>query len=139
MDELEEIIHRCQHESTFDFIRSTGPGGQKVNKVATAVQLRFNFRDSQVLPASARSRLIHLAGKRMTKDGVLIILAQRFRTQAQNREDASARFAALIKRAFEKPKPRRKTKPTSSSREKRLSSKRKRSDVKRTRQNGLIE
>ena len=118
----------------FDFIRSAGPGGQNVNKVATATQLRFKVRASKAIPADVKTKLIHLAGKRMTNEGVLIIEAQRYRTQEQNREDAITRFAYLLEKAIEKPKYRRKTKPSQASREKRLESKKKRGEIKRKRQ-----
>jgi ribosome-associated protein len=133
MDESNDILRRCQRELTFDFIRAAGPGGQNVNKVATAVQLRFDVRASQVLPEAVKTRLIHLSGKRMTNDGVLVIEARRYRKQDQNRDDAITRFAALLRKSFEKPKQRRKTKPSAASREKRLLSKKKRSEVKQKR------
>jgi len=134
MDELDNILQRCARDLTFDFIRSAGPGGQNVNKVATAVQLRFDVRGSHTLPEAVKTRLIHLAGKRITNEGVLVIEARRYRTQDQNREDALARFSVLVRKSFEKPKPRRKTRPSAASKEKRLLSKKKRGDVKRKRQ-----
>src|SRR3712207_1394568 len=94
------------------FIRGSGPGGQNVNKVATAVQLRFDVRNSPSLPEGVRARLMRLAGKRLTGEGVLVITAQRHRTQERNREDALQRLIELIRQATEVPKPRRATKPT---------------------------
>ena len=134
MDEFDKLFQRCVRELTFDFIRAAGPGGQNVNKVATAVQLRFDVRASQALPEAVKTRLIHLSGKRMTNNGVLVIEARRYRTQDQNREDAVARFEALVRKSFEKPKHRWKTKPSTASKEKRLLSKKMRGDVKRKRQ-----
>jgi ribosome-associated protein len=117
-----------------EFVHASGPGGQNVNKVATAVQLRFDVAGSPSLPDDVRKRLVRLAGKRITKDGVLIVEARRFGTQAQNRQDAIARLVELIRKATVKPKPRRKTKPTLASKKRRLEVKRRRSETKRTRQ-----
>lgn len=115
------------------FIRGSGPGGQNVNKVATAVQLRFDARRSRSLPDQVAIRLMKLAGSRLTSEGVIVITAQRFRTQERNREDARQRLVDLIRQATEVPKPRRKTKPTLASKERRLESKSKRSDIKKGR------
>lgn len=120
-------------EIKLDFIRSSGPGGQNVNKVATAVQLRFDVFSSPSLPEDVRRRLVRIAGKRVSKEGVLLIDARRFRTQGRNRQDAVERLVQWIRRAAEKPKKRIKTRPTFSSRERRLEGKRQRSDTKRFR------
>lgn len=126
-------MKRIEDEIQFEFVRGSGPGGQNVNKVATAVQLRFDASTSPSLPEEVRARLIRLAGKRVTGDGVLVIEARRFRTQEQNRYDALEKFYELLKKAYEKPKQRRKTKPTKASHEKRLKEKKVRSQVKRGR------
>jgi ribosome-associated protein len=115
------------------FVRATGPGGQNVNKVATAVVLHFDAERSRSLPEDVRERLRRLAGKRMTKDGLIVIHARRYRTQERNREDALDRLVKLIRSATEKPKRRRRTRPTAASMEKRLESKRRHSDTKRGR------
>ncbi|MFQ5611647.1 MAG: alternative ribosome rescue aminoacyl-tRNA hydrolase ArfB [Anaerolineae bacterium] len=122
-----------ESELRFEFIRASGPGGQNVNKVSSAVQLRFDARNSPSLPAEVRQRLFRLAGKRLTDDGVLIITARRYRTQEQNRQDAVERLVELVRRAAERPKPRRPTKPSAASRERRLEGKRRRSQTKRDR------
>jgi ribosome-associated protein len=134
MIQITPAIAIAESEIALEFIRASGPGGQKVNKVATAVQLRFDVRNSSSLPDDVRERLGRLAGKRMTEDGVLIIEARRFRTQERNRQDAIDRLVALIRKAAQKPKPRRKTKPTAQSKRRRLEAKRRQSEKKRLRQ-----
>lgn len=120
------------------FIRSSGPGGQNVNKVATAVQLRFNAAAAEGLSERVRERVIKFAGQRATKDGVIVIEAGRFRTQEQNRADARARLTELVAKAAEPPpKPRRKTKPSKGAVERRLKEKAGRSTVKKMR--GRVE
>ncbi|MBI5906300.1 MAG: aminoacyl-tRNA hydrolase [Deltaproteobacteria bacterium] len=115
------------------FVRSPGPGGQNVNKVATAVQLRFDVRNSPSLPADVRDRLLRLAGRRVTAEGFLLIEARRFRTRERNREDARDRLAALVAAAAEPVKPRKETRPPGASRERRLDAKRRRGEIKRVR------
>ena len=116
-----------------NFVRAPGPGGQNVNKVASAVQLRFDVARSPSLPDDVRERLTRLAGRRLTGEGVLVIEAHRYRTQNRNREDARERLFDLIRQASVAPKPRKATRPTAASRERRLQAKRTRAEVKRSR------
>jgi ribosome-associated protein len=134
MIRVTDTIALDEDELQESFIRSSGPGGQNVNKLATAVQLRFDVRRSRALPDAVAVRLMRLAGKRMTQDGVLVITAQRHRTQERNREDARERLIELIRQAAVPPVPRRPTKPTAASRRERLDKKKRRSGVKRLRQ-----
>jgi ribosome-associated protein len=119
-----------ESELVESFVRSSGPGGQNVNKLSTAVQLRFDVRGSPSLPPDVRLRLERLAGRRLTREGVLVILAQRHRTQERNRADALARLLELIGQAAVAPTPRRPTKPTRGSKERRLERKKNRSGIK---------
>jgi ribosome-associated protein len=122
-----------EREIEESFVRASGPGGQNVNKLATAVQLRFDVRGSPSLPVEVRARLERLAGTRMTRDGVLIIIAQRHRTQARNREDALERLIDLVRRAAVAPRLRRPTRPTAAARKRRVEAKKHRAGVKRLR------
>jgi len=134
MIRITDSISIDESELTEDFVRSSGPGGQNVNKLSTAVQLRFDVRRSPSLPNDVAVRLMRLAGSRLTKDGVLIITAQSHRTQERNRQDARDRLIALIRQAAVVPVKRRKTRPTRASREKRIESKKRRGNIKGLRQ-----
>ena len=135
---IDDRLALGEREVEESFIRASGPGGQNVNKVATAVQLRFDVRRSPSLPAEVRARLEGLAGRRLTNEGVLVITAQRHRSQERNREQALAALVALIRRAAVPPVPRRATRPTRASRERRLEAKARRAGVKR-RRTGPVE
>jgi ribosome-associated protein len=127
------LMKSLERELQLEYIRAGGPGGQNVNKVATAAQLRFDVANSPSLTADVKARLIKLAGNRMTDAGVLIIEASKFRTQEKNREDAIGRLNDLVRKAREKPKLRHKTKPTKASKEERLKEKKKRGETKKNR------
>ena len=122
-----------EREIEESFVRASGPGGQNVNKLSTAVQLRFDVRGSPSLPGDVRARLERLAGSRLTRDGVLVIIAQRHRTQGRNRDDALARLIDMIRHAAVVPRKRRPTRPTKASRERRIEGKKRRSGVKHLR------
>jgi len=122
-----------EREISEDFVRASGPGGQNVNKLSTAVQLRFDVRHSPSLPGDVRARLERLAGSRLTRDGVLVLIAQRHRTQGRNRQDALDRLVDLIRQAAVRPIKRRPTKPTKGSRERRIEGKKRRGGVKHLR------
>ncbi len=130
MIRISRTIAVAESELAFEFIRSSGPGGQNVNKVATAVRLTFDIRRSPSLPAEVRERMLLLAGKRADAGGVLAIVARRHRTQEANRRDAVERFVELVRRAAERPRVRRETKPTAAAKRRRLESKHRRAKLK---------
>jgi len=130
---IDDTLKLDESEISESFIRASGPGGQNVNKLASAVQLRFDVRRSPSLPEPVRRRLERLGGRRVTQDGVLVITAQRFRSQERNRADALSRLVALIRRAATPPMPRRPTRPAAAAREERLAAKAHRGRLKRQR------
>ena len=138
MIRITDQISIDESELAESFVRSSGPGGQNVNKLSTAAQLRFDTRRI-TLPADAVARLNRLAGSRMTKDGVIVIHAQRFRTQERNRTDATDRLLELLREAMTRPIPRRPTKPTLGSKQRRLEGKKRRSDVKSKRGSARLD
>lgn len=133
MIHITRSISLDENEIEEKFIRSSGPGGQNVNRVETAVQLRFDAAGSPSLPDEVKKRLKRVAGKRLSREGVLVIDARRYRTQEQNRRDALERLRKIIAKAAEKPKARKPTKPTRASRERRMEAKERRSRTKRLR------
>ena len=130
---ITQKIQIDENELQESFIRSSGPGGQNVNKVATAVQLRFNLEKTYALDEDVKTRLKRLAGRRMTSEGEIVIEARRYREQEKNRADARERLVALIRRATEKPRARRQTRPTRASVQRRVEGKKKRGNVKQMR------
>ncbi len=133
MIRITPLISIDENEITLEFVRSSGPGGQNVNKVSTAVELRFDAARSPGLPDNVRKRLMKIAGRKVTREGILIIEARRFRTQEKNRADAIARLSALIRKAAVEPVKRRKTRPTLQSKEERIKRKKRRSMIKESR------
>lgn len=133
MIEITSGIRLDPEEIEESFIRASGPGGQNVNRVATAVQIRFDVRRSPSLPQWLRERAERLAGRRLTRDGVIVITAQRFRTQERNRQDARERLAEILRAAADRPRERRATRPTLGSVRRRLAAKKRTSEVKASR------
>lgn len=138
MIQITPTVSIDESELQFEYIRASGPGGQNVNKVATAVQLRFDVESSS-LSNAVKQRLVKIAGSKMTNDGVLILEAKRFRTQEQNREDAIRRFTDLVQKSTKRPKKRIKTMPSKASRERRLKAKKIRGSIKKSRQDKSFE
>jgi ribosome-associated protein len=136
MIQITDRISIDEGELEETFIRASGPGGQNVNKLASAVQLRFDVRHSPSLPEAVCARLERLAGRRLTREGVLVITAQRHRTQERNRADARERLCELIREAATPPAPRRPTRPTRASKERRIESKKRRATIKGLRRTG---
>lgn len=130
MIRLASHIHVNEDEIEISFVRASGPGGQHVNTTSTAVQLRFDVQNSPSLPEDVRQRLLRLGGSRVTEAGELVIDARRYRSQARNREDALDRLRGLVLHACQRPKPRRKTRPTRASKERRLDAKKQRGETK---------
>jgi ribosome-associated protein len=133
MIEISSSVSIDESEIHYDYIRASGPGGQNVNKVATSVQLRFDVRACPALEADVKERLVRLAGSRVTEEGILIIEAKRYRTQEQNRLDAQQRLVLLVQKALEKPKIRKKTRPSVTSSAARVDEKKRRGAIKRIR------
>lgn len=139
MIQITPTIQIDENEIAMDFVRSAGPGGQNVNKVSTAVQLYFDATHSPSLPEDVRTRLLGLAGKRLRKDGVIVIKAYQYRTQEQNRADAVGRLVELIQQAAVRPRVRRPTRPSRGSQARRVEAKKRRGQIKRLRQQDLHE
>ena len=139
MIEITPTLSIEENEIQLEYIRASGPGGQNVNKVATAVQLRFDIRNSPSLAEDVKQRLTRLGGRRVTAEGILVIEAKRYRTQEQNRSDAILRLTVLIQGALERPKLRRATRPSLASQARRIESKKKRGDIKKNRGAGPKE
>ena len=133
MIQISDTLAIDENDIEMDFIRASGPGGQNVNKVSSAVQLRFNVAGTTAFNNQIRQRLKKIAGKRLNSEGILIIKAQRYRSQEQNRQDAIDRLVEMIQKALEAPKHRRATRPTAASKKRRLTTKRRRSELKRRR------
>ena len=133
MIEITPTLHIDRADIEESFVRASGPGGQNVNKVSSAVQLRFNLKGVSNLPADLRARAAKLAGRRLTKDGVIVLTAANYRTQEQNRDDALKRLIELLKAAAQRPIPRRATKPSRNARKRRTDSKTKRGALKKLR------